>query len=758
LRAGALRRRRAGRFNPYDPFVSVERPNLMVGLLGPVVVSTDGAMVQLKGRRERVVLAVLACAAGRVVRDDRMVEALWADDPPPSATGTLQAIVSRLRSTLGHSQERQSFIERVGDGYRLALPSDHVDADSFERELEQARRHRDEGAYALLEVALARWRGDALGDTATSPVLRPTAARLDELRLVAVEEQIELGLRLARHATLIPRLEQLVADQPLRERFTALLMTALYRAGRQADALRAFTRTRETLVEGLGLEPSQELVELQAAVLRHDDALTVVPVAPTSPSQATGRHPSPPQMPPAARTGSTLAVPDINFVDVDGVAIAWQQYGNGPDLVLIPPLASNIELIWEQPVFRRYLEYISRYMRVTHFDKRGVGLSDRFNTAPTLEQRTEDIRAVMDAAKLSRSSVLGMSEGGLIAQLFTVLHPERVSKLILVNSAPGATGFLHALRGSGDLQQAIRERAARFDHLVATWGRDPQYMADWFVPTHATDPAFVRWLGRLQRQTATAADIARQIASLRDLDAAAVLDQINVPTLIVHNTDDAVLPVAGARFLAERIAGAELAELPGHDHMGEVSSNWQDMVDRWLQFVFGHPPAQPAQRRLATVVFTDIVGSTEATNALGDRVWRSQLDEHDRAAMQLATSCSGYLIKSTGDGVLARFETPRDALQFAMLLQERLRPIGLTIRVGIHMGEVELHADGDIFGAAVNLSARVQQAAPPDSIVVSSTLRELLLGGELRFRELGEHHFKGFDAPWRLYALDRPDR
>ena len=250
----------------------------MVGLLGPVVVSVDGVLVQPAGRRERVVLAVLACAVGRVVRDDRLVEALWADDPPRSATGTLQAVVSRLRSTVGQRQGGPRVIERVGDGYRLTLPGEQVDGECFEQELERARRGRDEGAYTLLEVALARWRGDALGDAASSVVLGPAAARLNELRLVAVEEQIELGLRLGRHVPLIPRLEQLVADHPLRERFTALLMTALYRAGRQTDALRAFTRTRKKLIDELGLQPSQELVDLQSSVLRHDDTLTAADV------------------------------------------------------------------------------------------------------------------------------------------------------------------------------------------------------------------------------------------------------------------------------------------------------------------------------------------------------------------------------------------------------------------------------------------------------------------------------------------------
>jgi class 3 adenylate cyclase len=448
-----------------------------------------------------------------------------------------------------------------------------------------------------------------------------------------------------------------------------------------------------------------------------------------------------------------MEVPEIHFANAEGVNIAWEQFGSGPDVLAIPGLLSNMELCWEHEFYRRYLEYVSRYVRVTAFDKRGIGLSDKFYEAPTLEQRTTDILAVMDAAGLDHAAVLGVSEGGLIAQLFAAMHPERVDRLVLVNSSPGAAAMRELHRdadGSLDRWDRVMQKLQR---LVETWGRDPQFVVDWLTPSLSDNPAWVRWMGRFQRQSATSADIARQFASIGPLDAQSRLGEIDVPTLILHIEGDGIIPVAAGRFLAERITGARLVEFPGFDHMAEVTPHWQPLMDAWLEFVTGARPARRTERRVATVLFTDIVDSTARTAASRDGSWSHLLESHDRIAWEVAEMHRGTIVKSTGDGLLARFDAPSEALEFSLDFRRALTRVDLQIRCGVHTGEIEVRDNGDITGVAVNLAARVEQAADEGAIVVSSTVKDILLGGDICFDDFGEHILKGFDRPWHLYTL-----
>lgn len=446
-------------------------------------------------------------------------------------------------------------------------------------------------------------------------------------------------------------------------------------------------------------------------------------------------------------------VPEVLFTDAHGVRIAWQRFGDGPDLLMIPPLVSNVEIAWEHEYYRRFLEYLALHLRVLAFDKRGMGLSDRFGSAPTLEERTDDILAVLDAAGVERIAIGGVSEGGLMAQLFTALHPDRVERLILINSLPGVTGFLATLSGPDGSLGPVEEKLARFDRLVETWGHDPQYMVDWLSPRLSDDAAFVRWVGRLQRQSATAQDVARQIESLTKLDAADRLGEIEAPTLIMHSARDQVVPFAAAPWLAERIRGSTVVELDSDDHFALTDAGWRDVADRLIEFVTGASPTREVERRVQTVVFTDIVASTSGAARVGDDAWRRLLDAHDRVAWDVVGRTSGSIVKSTGDGVLARFDSPSEALAFATELRRALEALGLRIRCGLHTGEVELRANGDITGVAVNLAARVESACEDGAIYVSSTVCDLLLGGTARFEDRGEHQLKGFDRPWRLFCL-----
>ena len=287
---------------------------------------------------------------------------------------------------------------------------------------------------------------------------------------------------------------------------------------------------------------------------------------------------------------AVMKVPELCFADAGGTRIAWMQFGVGPDVLAIPPLISNMELVWENEYYRRFLEHIAGNVRLTVFDKRGIGLSDKFYEMPSLEQRCDDIIAVMDAAGLARAAVLGQSEGGLMAQFFGAMHPDRVERLVLVNSHPGAACMEQLYTDADGTTKRLEDRRHRFDSLVATWGHDPQYFVDWMAPSRTNDASFVRWMGRYQRQSATAADLRRQLDSIRVLDASELLAGIDVPTLVVNVAGDPVIPVAAGRWLADRIRDAKFVEVPGEDHLVEVTANWREITDFWLEFITDVPP------------------------------------------------------------------------------------------------------------------------------------------------------------------------
>jgi len=448
-----------------------------------------------------------------------------------------------------------------------------------------------------------------------------------------------------------------------------------------------------------------------------------------------------------------MDISDIKYARSGDLNIAYQRFGSGPDLVIIPGLVSNVELAWEHEVYRRVREYIGRYVRVLEFDKRGIGSSDRFEQAPTLEQRIDDIKAVMDAEGVERAHVLGLSEGGIMGQLFAVLHPERVDRLVLINSTIGASALGHLRRRDGDPPMRRADVLDRFQRMFDGWGREPELFVDLFSPSKNDDPAFIRWAGRFQRQTCSRADIQRQFASVVGLDANDRLGDIRSPTLVMNVTGDRVIPPAFGRYLAEHIAGARYVQFPGEDHFCWIMPSWRELMDCFIEFLTGRAPVVRSERRFATMLFTDIVSSTARSAEVGDQAWREMLDRHDRIAWQAVDRHAGKLVKNTGDGLLMTFTTPSEAVACATELVRELARVGLSVRAGLHAGEIVVREDGDVTGLAVNLAARVQQAASGGATWVSSTVRDLLLGGDWSFIERGEHVLKGIDGAWRLYEL-----
>ncbi len=447
--------------------------------------------------------------------------------------------------------------------------------------------------------------------------------------------------------------------------------------------------------------------------------------------------------------------PDTLYALSDGIHIAYQRFGAGPDVVLIPPLVSNVELAWDHELYRRVLERDSHHIRVLMFDKRGIGCSDSSERAPTLEERIQDITAVMDAEAIERASLVGLSEGGLMAQLFAARHPERVEKLALINSTAGARSgrFVGDYTGPGERPVDLVHFVEQFQQLVRTWGTDPGFMVEWMMPSQRDNPAFVRWVGRLQRQTASPADIQRQIDSVLNLDATDCLSQIKAPTLVMHVKGDRVLHVAFGRYLADKITEAAYIEVPGEDHFLWVMPNWREFGDAMIEFLVGHRPRMTAQRRFAAVLFTDLVESTARSASAGDLAWRDTLESHDRICREVVEQYGGRIVKNTGDGLLAIFDAPSQAVGAASDIVIKLGSIDLGVRAGVHAGELEVRDDGDITGAAVNIAARVEQAASLGEIFVSSTVRDMLLGGDYQFANRGEHQLKGVEGTWKLYAL-----
>jgi class 3 adenylate cyclase/pimeloyl-ACP methyl ester carboxylesterase len=449
--------------------------------------------------------------------------------------------------------------------------------------------------------------------------------------------------------------------------------------------------------------------------------------------------------------------PEMRYAQSGDLRIAYQRFGSGPDVVAIPPLLTNVELHWEHELYRRVLEHAGRYVTMLQFDKRGIGCSDRFEQLPSLDERIGDITAVMDAEGIERASLLGASEGGLMALLFCARHPERVDQLTVMNSTPPASAVEHLprYRAPTDPPFDSEEGLRWLLKLPKRWGHDPEFFVERVMPSQVDNASFVRWVGRLQRQSASPADIARQIQSVLVLDADDFsLSNINTPTLVIQVTGDRVCPPPCGRYVADRVHGARYLEVAGTDHFPWTLPHWREIIDTWIEQVIGQRPPCRSERRFGTVVFTDLVGSTAGSSRAGDDSWRETLDSHDRICRRVVDRHDGRIVKTTGDGLLGTFDSPSLAVDAAAALVKELASIGLVLRAGVHAGEFEAREDGDVSGTAVNIAARVEQAAEPGHVFVSSTVRDLLLGGDRTFTPRGDFTLKGIERPWQLYALD----
>jgi pimeloyl-ACP methyl ester carboxylesterase len=450
--------------------------------------------------------------------------------------------------------------------------------------------------------------------------------------------------------------------------------------------------------------------------------------------------------------------PETRYASSGDVQIAYQAFGHGPDLVWVPGWVSQLDLYWEEPALARFLRRLATFARVIVFDRRGLGLSDRVSleNVPTLEQRMDDIRAVLDDLGVEQAAVLGQGYATPIALLFAATYPERTSALVLYS--PNAKGGLrtddYPWGSTVEEQEAWRERSTRM------WGTS-EFAAEWLsrlAPSAAGDERTIEWTARVLRAAGSPAANRALSEMNAAMDVRAILSLVHVPTLLLVR-EAATLPkggvdvdaVAEARWMAERMPNASLVVAPGRDYLPWIGD--QDaLLDEVAEFVTGNRPIREPDRVLLTILFTDLVGSTERVAALGDLRWRELLEEHNDAVRRVLARYGGREIDRAGDGFLAAFEGPARAVRAALAIVAELERLQLAVRAGVHTGEVEIVGEG-IGGIAVHIGARVAGQAEPGEIVVSSTVKDLVAGSGIEFEDRGVRPLKGVPGEWHLFAV-----
>jgi len=417
-------------------------------------------------------------------------------------------------------------------------------------------------------------------------------------------------------------------------------------------------------------------------------------------------------------------------------------------LILVLGFATHIELQWEAPPFARFFERISSFARLIVFDKRGTGLSDPVTEVPTLEERIDDVRAVMDAAGSERAAFLGISEGGPMSALFAATHPERVTALVLYG-AMGRTTEAPDYPWATPAD-ALRESAAEF--IAPYWGQQAEGMVELFAPSLAGDPATVDFTARMERSAASPAMVQQIFEMFLDIDVRGILPTINVPTLVLHRRGDRVVNWRAGKELATRIPNARYVELPGIDHLPWAGDS-ETVLGEIEEFLTGVRSTPEPDRVLATVMFTDIVGSTERAAAVGDARWRALLAAHQTAVRGELERFRGREVKTLGDGHLATFDGPARAIRCGQSITQAARSSGLEVRIGLHCGEVEL-MDDDVGGIAVHIAARIGALAGPGEVLVSSTVKDLVAGSGIAFADRGARSLKGVADEWHLFAAE----
>jgi len=440
--------------------------------------------------------------------------------------------------------------------------------------------------------------------------------------------------------------------------------------------------------------------------------------------------------------------PQTRYAKSGNLNIAYQVVGEGPiDLVYVPGWVSHVEETWEMPSLARFVGRLASFSRLILFDKRGTGMSDRvaLDALPTLEERMDDVRAVMDAVGSERAALFGFSEGGNMSMLFAATYPQRTIALVTFGV------FAKRLR-SPDYPWAPtwEDRQREIEWVEREWGGDMDLTT--LAPSHAHDAAFKRQLSGYLRRSASPGAAATLLRMNSFIDVREVLPAISVPTLVLHRSADRDANVEEGRYIASRIPGAKFVELAGEDHLAFVGDA-DGVADEIEEFLTGMRPAAEPDRVLATVLFIDMVGSTERAAALGDRRWRDLLEQYRGLVQRELSRFRGREIDTTGDGFLATFDGPARAIRGAVAISQAALDLGVHVRAGLHTGEVEVIGD-KVGGIAVHIGARVAAQAEAGDILVSSTVKDLVAGSGIAFVERGATSLKGVPGTWQLFVVD----
>jgi len=437
-------------------------------------------------------------------------------------------------------------------------------------------------------------------------------------------------------------------------------------------------------------------------------------------------------------------LPETKYIKVGDVHIAYQVVGDGPvDVVFVPGFVSHLEYEWEHPRAARFFHRLASFSRLIRFDKRGTGLSDRV-AIPTLEERMDDVRAILDATGSTRAALIGVSEGGPMSLLYAATYPERTSALVLYGS--------YARRGwAPDHPFGIApEKMQRLlDTFEKDWGRS--VAMDVWSPSLIGDEAYKQWRATYLRLSASPGAAISVMRMNMEIDVRHILSAIRVPTLILHRIGDRLTPVEQGRYLAKNIQGAKLVELPGEDHT-PYAGDTDALLDEIEEFLTGVRHGPEPDRILATILFTDIVGSTKRAAELGDRAWRELLEEHHLVVRRQLARFRGQEIDTAGDGFLASFDGPGRAIHCALNICREVRSLGIEVRAGLHTGECQMMS-GKLGGIAVHIGSRIADLAGPGEVLVSNTVKDLVVGSGIAFDERGVHALSGVPGEWQLFAI-----
>jgi class 3 adenylate cyclase len=426
--------------------------------------------------------------------------------------------------------------------------------------------------------------------------------------------------------------------------------------------------------------------------------------------------------------------------------IAYIVEGEGQpiDLMWIPPWISQVEYLWSERSLARVMGRLTSFARLITFDRRGSGLSDPFWGTPTLEEQMDDLIAVMDAAGSERVALVGTLEGGPMAAMFAATYPERVSALVLYAT------FARATWAPGyEWAWPAEQRDRQMDEMVSRWGEGQVVAA--VAPSETSDLSFMEWAGRLERLAAAPSTIRRIFQLIGEIDVRDILPSIRVPTLVMHRRDDSFIKIEHSRYIAQQIPGARYVELEGADNMFSLGDS-EALLGEIEEHLTGVRHEHEADRMLATVLFTDICDSTRRAAEMGDRGWRFLLERHDALFRQALDRHRGREVKRTGDGFLATFDGPARAIRCAASVAEAMGSLGIEVRAGLHTGELEV-MDGDLGGLAVHIAARVLDRASPSEVLVSGTVKDLVVGSGIDFQDRGQHELRGVPGEWRLFAV-----